>query len=73
MAKQLGRKLAEETPVAKAYLQTILSEIRIIDGMVSLTGLNDSMAGLIANNAVLDAQNQVPRTMPEWRTNRDFS
>ena len=67
VAKLLSKKMAEQTPVAKAYLQATLNEIRITDGTVSLTGPNASMAGLIANNAVLDAQNQVPRTMQQWR------
>jgi len=38
-----------------------------MDGMVSLTGGHKPMADLIASNAALDATQQVPRTMPEWR------
>jgi site-specific DNA recombinase len=67
VARLLGKKLAGQTPVAKAYLQATLDEIRVTDGTVSLTGPNASMAGLIVSNAALDAHHQVPRTMQQWR------
>jgi hypothetical protein len=67
VSKILVKRLTEATPYAKAYLKASLSEIRVTDGIVSLSGENISMARLIATNGALPEQTAVPRTMHGWR------
>ncbi len=66
VARILNRKLSESTPFAKAYLKASLSEIRITDEMVSLSGDNSAMASLIAANGQISGTLSVPRFTPEW-------
>ena len=66
VAKILNRKLSESTPFAKAYLKASLSEIRITDDTVSLSGGNSSLAQLIAANGQIDGTSTVPRFTPKW-------
>lgn len=71
VSKILTQRLTEASPYAKAYLRATVSEIRITDQIVSLTGDNQSMANLITSNAAIDGQHTVPRSMSNWRTRED--
>jgi hypothetical protein len=67
VTKILNKRLTEASPYAKAYLRATVSEIRITDQMVCLSGPNAALAKLVANNAALDGLSTVPSTVPEWR------
>lgn len=68
VSKILNKRMSEATPFAKAYLKASLSEIRVMDDCISLSGDNASMASLIAANGVIPEQNAVPSFSPEWWT-----
>jgi len=63
----LVKRFTEASSYAKAYLRATVSEIRIHDEMVSLSGDSQAMARLVANNAALEGLSTVPSTMHEWR------
>ena len=68
VSKILNKRLAEASSYAKAYLKATLSEIRITDEIVSLSGDTKAMMRLIAANGQIDTASAVPRFTPEWWT-----
>ena len=71
VSKILARRLSTPSPYTRAYLKATLSEIRITDDLLRLSGSNTSMAGLIANNGVIAAETAVPMFIPSWCPQRD--
>jgi site-specific DNA recombinase len=70
VARVLKSRLTEPTPYARAYLKATLSEIRVRDNTMKISGSHDAMATLIASNGIIQA-NSVPRSVPDWCTRRD--
>jgi len=73
VAKILAKRLAVPSPYSRAYLKATLTEIRITDENLKLSGSRRSMAGLVANNGNIDAATGVPMFIPEWRPLRDLN
>jgi len=68
VANVLNRRLSGASLYAKAYLKTSLSEISVMDDVVSLSGPTSKMASLIAANGDIPEQTGVPRFRGEWWT-----
>ena len=71
VAKILAKRLAVPSPYSRAYLKATLTEIRITDENLKLSGSRRSMAGLVANNGNIDSVAGVPMFIPDWRARDD--
>ena len=66
VSKILLRRLATPSPYARAYLKATLTEIRLTDEFLKLSGSRRSMAELIAADGCIDAERAVPIFIPNW-------
>lgn len=71
VSKILTKRLATPGPYSRAYLKATLSEIRITDEFLKLSGSHKSLAGLVANSGDINAGSMVPSFIPNWRALED--
>jgi len=67
VSKILNKRLATPSPYSRAYLRTSLTEIRITDQFLKLSGTRKSMAELVSANGEITPTNTVPGSIPGWR------
>jgi site-specific DNA recombinase len=71
VSKILARRLSVPSPYSRAYLKASLTEIRITEENLRLSGSRRDMATLIAADGNIDAAAAVPNFIPDWRPLRD--
>jgi hypothetical protein len=67
VSKILNKRLATPSQYSRAYLRTSLTEIRITDQFLKLSGTRKSMAELVSANGEITPANTVPGSIPGWR------
>ena len=73
VSKILAKRLTASTPYSRAYLKATLSEIRITEENLRLSGSHKTMAGLVAADGNITAEAGVPNFIPEWRAREDLN
>jgi len=66
VARVLKKRFSTSTPFSRAYLKARLSEIRVSDEFLKLSGEHTVMANLIASNGKIDPEAGVHGFIPNW-------
>ncbi len=71
VSKILVKRLSTPSAYSRAYLKATLTEIRLTDEFLKLSGSRKTMAGLVANDGQIEPDKSVPIFIPDWRPLRE--